>query len=265
MVKNKSQLLNIILFSTLIVNLLIYIYEYYRFQQTEEFSNAFNLYSDIFSILIYIPAIWLTFLTSREYGINTIAGKVWLFMGIGFIFWNLGDFIWMIYDLVEQSPFPSIADVAYILGYPILYIAIQIQVREVKIPLKSSEKVIIGIVVIVILIIFTIFNIFPVVEMYQTGEQTLVGTVVGLLYPFLDIYLTPLAIILYLKFRGGQFARTWLYYTIGILIIIAADLIFAIFPDSDLIALIYDQLYTLSYVIFAISIYSILQTIRMKV
>jgi hypothetical protein len=265
MIKNKSRALGIILFSLLIINFFFYILEFFQRQETGETSAIFEIYSNIFSILIFIPAIWFTFQAYHEYGIKNPTGKVWFFMGLGFLFWNIGDFIWMIYEVGGQDPFPSVADVAYLLGYPLIYIAIQMQVKEVKTPLKTVEIILIGTIVIITVAIFVFFNIIPVWETYQAGEETLLGTIVGLAYPVLDIYLTPLALLLYLKFRGGQFARAWLYFALGFLIVIIADILFSIFSYSEDFYLICDQLYALSYVIFAVSVYSILQTLRLKV
>src|SRR5207244_13013065 len=49
----------------------------------------------------------------------------WLLFGAGLVLWTLGDAYWDAYSWVlrTEAPFPSIADVAYVGGYPLLIAA----------------------------------------------------------------------------------------------------------------------------------------------
>ena len=49
----------------------------------------------------------------------------WLLFGAGLVLWTLGDAYWDAYSwfLHTEAPFPSIADVAYVGGYPLLIAA----------------------------------------------------------------------------------------------------------------------------------------------
>jgi len=49
-----------------------------------------------------------------------------LFLGFGLFFLALGDVAWFILDLLGQEPFPSIADLLYILYYPLFGIGLLI-------------------------------------------------------------------------------------------------------------------------------------------
>ena len=57
----------------------------------------------------------------------------WLLLAAGQLLFVTGDALWTILELMGESPFPSIADVAYLLGYPLLVVAflmaIQLRVR----------------------------------------------------------------------------------------------------------------------------------------
>ena len=47
----------------------------------------------------------------------------WLLLAAGTALFATGDLAWMILDMLGEEPFPSVADVAYLLGYPVLVLA----------------------------------------------------------------------------------------------------------------------------------------------
>ncbi|HEU0243339.1 MAG TPA: EAL domain-containing protein [Candidatus Limnocylindrales bacterium] len=53
----------------------------------------------------------------------------WLLIAASQLLFVTGDTLWTILELMGQSPFPSIADVAYLLGYPVLVIAFTAAIR----------------------------------------------------------------------------------------------------------------------------------------
>jgi diguanylate cyclase (GGDEF)-like protein len=52
----------------------------------------------------------------------------WLFMAAGQLSFVLGDVLWTIYSAIGEDPFPSVADVAYLAGYPLLAIGLAIAI-----------------------------------------------------------------------------------------------------------------------------------------
>ena len=53
----------------------------------------------------------------------------WLLLAAGQLLFVTGDALWTILELMGESPFPSIADVAYLLGYPLLVVAFLMAIR----------------------------------------------------------------------------------------------------------------------------------------
>lgn len=54
----------------------------------------------------------------------------WLLMAVGQLAFVVGDIIWAVYAALGEEPFPSIADVAYLAGYPLIAIGIALAVRR---------------------------------------------------------------------------------------------------------------------------------------
>src|ERR1041384_687557 len=52
-------------------------------------------------------------------------GRAWALFAVGLVLWTLGDAYWDAYSwfLHTEAPFPSIADVAYVAGYPLMIAA----------------------------------------------------------------------------------------------------------------------------------------------
>ena len=53
----------------------------------------------------------------------------WLLLAAGQLLFVTGDALWTILELMGESPFPSVADIAYLLGYPLLVVAFLMAIR----------------------------------------------------------------------------------------------------------------------------------------
>jgi diguanylate cyclase (GGDEF)-like protein len=54
----------------------------------------------------------------------------WLLMALGQLAFVVGDLIWTTYSALGEDPFPSPADVAYLLGYPLIAIGLGVGIRR---------------------------------------------------------------------------------------------------------------------------------------
>jgi hypothetical protein len=68
--------------------------------------------------------------------------QAWLLIGLGCLSWGIGDAIWTYYAIAmgEDTPFPSLADVGYLAGYPLLFAGILFLIlpRERRTRLRSG-------------------------------------------------------------------------------------------------------------------------------
>jgi signal transduction histidine kinase len=57
--------------------------------------------------------------------------RTWLYLGLGSLAWFLGQCVWTFYDLVlgASPPYPSLADVGYLMLYPLFAMGLIVQIR----------------------------------------------------------------------------------------------------------------------------------------
>ena len=54
----------------------------------------------------------------------------WTLMTIALAFWSIGDLLWSVWlEHVANPPVPSVADLAYLLMYPVMYAALMTLIR----------------------------------------------------------------------------------------------------------------------------------------
>ena len=68
----------------------------------------------LFGIWLHRPAGW----------------QPWLILALGQLAFVVGDIIWTIYAALGEDPFPSPADIAYLLGYPLLALGLAVAIRR---------------------------------------------------------------------------------------------------------------------------------------
>lgn len=198
-------------------------------------------------------------LTMSSFTLHTAPGRVWLFFTLGIVCWLVGDIIWMynqvIMPLPEELQFPSVADYFWSLGYPLVFIAIAMQLSLAKVKLNSKEILGVLIIIGVSVVISTFTIILPVIESLM-GDPTLTVEywIFSLDYPILDLILLPAAIVLAMKYRGGEFSKAWSVISLGFLLSAIFDLLFTYFENfgEGYLFLYTDHLYIAYYMILGI-------------
>jgi signal transduction histidine kinase/CheY-like chemotaxis protein len=152
--------------------------------------NPFDnmVFTDLASIFINsLATLCLIYPTILSRKINRKLYYAWLFISASLFSYLLGDIFFAYYDLIlEQSPSPSIADVFYLLSYPLFLIgAFYIP----SIAFKSSERAKLlldtGIVLISAILIYWSLFIAPIIELNKgTDLETMILAVA---YPVGDL------------------------------------------------------------------------------
>ena len=83
-------------------------------------------FGDLFPILIdFLVVLTLFYATIRSVNYGKRVQIAWMFIALAFSFYMVGDIIWAILELgIHQRPFPSIADLFYLIFYPLFAIGI---------------------------------------------------------------------------------------------------------------------------------------------
>ena len=185
---------------------------------------------------------------------GTPSRTAWQLLSGGLIALFLGQSCFVYYQFVEriEVPFPSLADVFFVVSYPLLIAALVMFLRAYTasgFPIgPASERVWLAAGVTVVCLAIGYPILMPLVR--NPGEP--LETLLNVLYPTLDFLLFVPAVLLIrisLRFRGGAVWKVWATLLAGFVFLCAADTLFAYFSQlgrTDLVDLV-DATYLLAY------------------
>jgi diguanylate cyclase len=161
--------------------------------------------------------------------------SAWRTLGIGLGLTFLGQLALAPYQIGSgRSPFPSIADVFFVAGYPFLIGAILSFIgayRAVGFPVGSTrERVVVGALVVAAAVAIGI----PILPRIASADSPLGEKLLNVAYPALDfVLLLPLAVLLRatLGLAGSHVGRVWQALLGGFVLVCVADIAFACFSS----------------------------------
>jgi hypothetical protein len=168
----------------------------------------------------------LAFLVIRKWGFRGKLGIVYLGLFLGILLWFLGDTAWTIYETVLQIeiPYPSFADVFYLVGYIPIAIGIIQFLWTFRVGLKRERAFVALGVGLLFLCLTYAFLIAPLVG----STEDFLTKSYDVAYPVLDSMLVVLAIFMLFVFRGGKMAGAWIWISLGLLLTALADITFSL-------------------------------------
>jgi two-component system cell cycle response regulator len=155
-------------------------------------------------------------------------------LGMGILCYVLGQMYFTFYDLVLQQipPFPSIADVAYLIEYPFFLLGILLLPAR-PIPVASRARIALdGLMIMTAALTFSwYFVLGPVI---RQGGGTVLAKAVSAAYPLADIVL--IACLLILALRPGEHALRVAasLLALGLLFVVVLDSIYGYQTLNDL-------------------------------
>lgn len=185
-----------------------------------------TIFSDIITPSLNIIAVILLFYAakhSKAYGRRIY--MAWIFLAIAQLSFFMGDVLWGFIELVlNQQPSASIADVFYLIYYPLFAIGITILSSSTFTRIKQFKMSIdMGIVIISVALIFLTLLIIPI---FETMEVNSIEVVISILYVLLDflLFIALLNLIFRLFNKSGQTAL--LLLAVAVLFQILADFLY---------------------------------------
>jgi signal transduction histidine kinase len=148
----------------------------------------------------------------------------WYLFGAGLLAFSLGDVLFNLYDQVwnREPPVPSVADVFYLAGYPFLAVGLVLLVRR-------------------------IFLMEDVVH----APGSVAEKVVALSYPAMDVVL--LAALVFLALTPAWRTVAYRYLAASILLLLVADEVYGVAPETYADASWLDAGWLLSYVLWGVA------------
>jgi two-component system cell cycle response regulator len=147
---------------------------------------------------------------------------VWALMTFALVAWTAGDLLWTLWlDNVANPPYPSVADVAYLLMYPAVYAALMLLIRS-RLRRASVAQWLDGSVVGLAVAAVAAALIFS--SVLATGGGRVVAEAVNLAYPCGDLILLIFVAVAY-SLSDWRPGRAWLLLGAAVTTSAVADII----------------------------------------
>jgi len=158
-----------------------------------------------------------------------------LFFGLflGLFMWLTAEILWEIYRclLAIEVPYPSPADLVWIIGYiPFGYVVISLYNMS-KVALKTKLKVVSFALASLMAIIVAVFLLEPVL-IYSSDDLT--TTFFDLAYPLFDVFLAFFSISILFALLVVKRSLNWLPVPIFCVINVVADLLFSYLTSQEM-------------------------------
>lgn len=168
-------------------------------------------------------------------GFKSAVGKGLIYLSLGLISWSLGNWVWSYYNFFLNSniPYPSFADVGYIVAIPLWVIGTYQLSKATGVSYGLKRKV--GQIYLLVLpIVVLALSYYLLVTIARGGSITSGGGLLKVFfdfaYPVGDAIIITIAFLVYglsLKYLGGRFKWPVLITLFGFVLMFLADFSFS--------------------------------------
>lgn len=208
----------------------------------------------------------------RTYSAGNIHSRSFILLGLGLLFWAIGEIIWVYMDMVlDIYPFPSIADIAYVSAYPFLLAGLIVEIKSRQLKLSFKSKYIIAGLSALLIFLFAFFQVptayDPLAGFWENG--------LGIFYVLGDIILLIIIALLAavaLEYRNGKVATASFILMSSMIMVIVADIFYSIYYEAyendTAIYTALDAMWVMGYLLFAyyfIYMTSLVKSVQTKI
>jgi len=229
----------------------------------DEFIHTFNSIPDApLATIVTISAAAVWRLMSRE----DQRRRLWSGLVAGWALWALAEIIWSLSSILGQEvPYPSLADLFWVVGYIPMTIGLLGSVRVLPVKPTPAQKTMIWGVSAATVVIASIFVFIPIIRDFD--PQQLLVSALDLFYPLAEFFLLGIVWWLFFVYEKGDYGFAWRLLIVGFILSTFSDLVFTYADWQDLYypemkanvlsRLVIDLTYTASYLVWFLGIYAL--------
>jgi hypothetical protein len=225
-----------------------------------------SLMNQIFSLMInimYLYGFFISILGITRYhlGVSTM-GKSIMYIGGAFLVYFIADSIWTYYSIVLyiDIPYPSVADIFYILFYPMIMLGFLTFLQLLH--QKISWKIYLEAIIISCFILFVLMGIsqIHITEIFSSATRLL-----DFLYVFFDVLLFGFAYT-GVRIGGGELKPILVLMAIGMFLEAVSDTLFTLANNNGWYfnGSFYDMVYILAFLVECTAVVQIIQRFSFK-
>jgi hypothetical protein len=218
-------------------------------------SEAWFWARNILYVLAPVCSIVAGWYAVNVYGLRNRHAQSIMFIVVGLLLWFVGEVIFTSYVVADVDPFPSVADIFYVLGYPFLLIGFIRGSLHGKKSFSSKEKlelVIVSVLLAFVVIYFGVYQAFnPMLPPFDN--------VIAISYGIGDLLLlfALLRLVIFVqRHTPGRISMPWSVIYFGMLTIFVADILYAMFSSAfesgNYAAMQIDVVYVLGYLLIGV-------------
>lgn len=199
--QNKKDFL--ILGLILVGVIIFHIYSVTSAYKNEEFSDI-----DFIYLILPLLCSAFSFAVARKFSFSDIFGKAYISLGISFAFLFCAEFTYVvIYEIIlQQDPYPSIADVFYLVFYPFAIYHMKKNISYFLDVTKIHYTIIVGITLLITLIYFGLSFDGTINLIFLFGIIPVAGSA----------FVFSLSIVGFMAFQKGVMGKVWIILVLGI-------------------------------------------------
>ena len=227
-------------------------------------SSLVYLVAGLATIAVYFALPWNSFAQTLVYdaigvsaALATFAGArlhnpslrlPWYLFAAGLFAFSIGDWLFNMYAFVWETdpPVPSVADVFYLAGYPFLAAGLFLLVRSLRAHERRSGRIDAAMLVAAFALCQWIFLMQD-----SAGTGSLSERAVALSYPAMDVVL--LAALVFFALTPTWRTIAYRYLAASVVLLVIADEIYGLSPDTYAQATWLDSAWLLSYVLWGVA------------
>lgn len=175
--------------------------------------------------------------TSKHWGgIKSAVGKAIIFLSFGTLSWAIGNWIWAYYNffLSNEIPYPSLADVGYILAIPLWAFGIfsLSKATGARVSLRKLGGRVFFVLLPVVATIFSYYFLFVIARKstFDWQNASILKMFFDLAYPVGDWVILTLSFLIWglsLKYLGGRYKWPVFITLLGFVVMFLADFSFS--------------------------------------
>lgn len=221
-----------------------------------------RLITDLYPPVLAALCTWLAHQIYRSLERGRQARRIWRALMGAMGFWTLAEITWALYDFViEAEPYPSWADLFYLMGDWLLVIFFALQVRFLRVALQGWKRLLAVGLILIFVIVVSISILAP---MFSEPSKDWLEFGVNLLYEVQYLLLLIGATVLTLAVYDGILGRRWIVLSGGMWLYVLSNQVFfyanwygLYYPDGQAtpLSIAFDMLYLASYLVILTGLY----------